>query len=139
VFNHNYHAAVSDVLQKLDNAELKHRGFTKTIINKIVSTEGETPVNSTVLQFFKTTPCSQLLFVEEEIRSLWPEDWGAEVSKRVESAVSRAIFFGGKACRAGIEVHLPPRGGCSGKKEKRQYRRRCEDLCLLCMFATTED
>jgi len=140
VFNHNYHAAVSDVLQKLDNADLKHRGFTKTVINKIISTEGEAPVNSTVLQFYKTTPCRQLLFVEEEIRSLWPEDWGAEVSKRIESAVSRAIFLGGKTCRAGIEVHLPtPRGGCAKKKEKRNYGRRCEQMCLLCLFATTED
>lgn len=139
VFNHNYRAAVSYVLQKLDNAELEHRGFIKTIINKIVSTEGEAPVNSTVLQFYKTTPCRQLLFVEEEIRSLWPEAWGAEVSKRVESAVSRAMFFGGKTCRAGIEVHLPPRGGCAGKKEKREYDRPCEKWCLFCFGATTED
>jgi len=139
VFNHNYRAAVSDVLQKLDNAELEHRGFSKTIINKIVSTGGEAPVNSTVLQFYKTTPCRQLLLVEEEIRSLWPEAWGAEVSKRVESAVSRAMFFGGKACTAGIEVHLPPRGGCAGKKEKRGYHPNCQRWCLFCFAAATED
>ena len=139
VFNHNYRAAVSDVLRKLDNAELEHRGFVKTIINKIVFTTGETPVNSTVLQFYKTNPCRQLPFVEEEIRSLWPEAWGAEVSKRVESAVSRAMIFGGKTCRAGIEVHLPPRGGCAGRKEKRQYYRNCDLKCLFCFSAATEN
>lgn len=139
VFNHKYRASVSDVLQKLDNAELEHRGFTKTFINKIVFTSGEAPVNSTVLQFYKTTPCRQLPFVEEEIRSLWPEAWGAEVSKRVESAVSRAMSFGGKTCWAGIEVHLPPRGGCAGKKDKRQYYRSCQRACLFCFRAATED
>ena len=109
------------------------------MINKIVSTAGQAPVNSTVLQFYKTSPCRQLLFVEEEIRSLWPEAWGAEVSKRVESAVSRAMVFGGKTCRAGIEVHLPPRGGCAGKKEKREYNWPCDEWCLFCFGATTED
>ncbi|KAL9976311.1 hypothetical protein ACROYT_G013596 [Oculina patagonica] len=55
VFNHDYRAAVSDVLRKLDDAQLENRGFTKTIINKTVATGGKTPVYSTVLQFYKTS------------------------------------------------------------------------------------
>lgn len=139
MFNHDYKAAVSDVLHKLDSAQLENRGFTKTIINKTVASGGKTPVYSTVLQFYKTIPCRRLLFVEEEIRRLWPEAWGPEVSKRVVSAVSRTMFFGGKICTAGIEVHLPPRGGCAERKEKRDSKPKCEDWCLFCFGATTED
>lgn len=113
MFNHDYRATVNDVLNKLDKAQLERRGFTRTIINKTVATADETPVYSTVLQFYKTIPCRQLLDVEEEVRGLWPEAWGVDVSRRVVSAASRAMLFGGKICTAGIEVHLPPRGGCA--------------------------
>lgn len=138
MFNHDYRAAVSEVLHKLDKAQLEHRGFTKTIINKTVATGGNTPVFSTVIQFYKQISCRRLLFVEEEIRRLWPEAWGPEVSKRVVSAVSRAMYFGGKICTAGIEVHLPPRGGCAARKEKRDSRAECEEWCLFCFSAATK-
>lgn len=140
MFNHDYKATVNDVLHKLDNAQLERRGFTKTIINKSVATGGKAPVYFMVLQFYKTIPCRRLLFVEEEIRRLWPEAWGPDVSKRVVSAVSRAMYFGGKICTAGIEVHLPPRGSCAERKEKRHSKPKpCDDLCLFCFGAATED
>lgn len=113
VFNHNYRATVNDVLRKLETAQLQRRGFTRTVINETVTTADERPVISTVLHFYKKIPCRQLMYVEEEVRRLWPEAWGEEVSRRVVSAATRAMLFGGKICTAGIEAHLPPRGDCA--------------------------
>ena len=106
---------MNDVLRKLETAQLQRRGFTRTVINETVTTADERPVTSTVLHFYKKIPCRQLMFVEEEVRRLWPEAWGEDVSRRVVSAASRAMLFSGKMCTAGIEVHFPPRGGCAAE------------------------
>jgi len=130
VFNHDYRATVDEVLHTLDRAHLELRGFTKSIINKSVTTADEKPVYSTVLHYDKTVPCKQLMFVEQEIRTLLPEVWGVEVSRRVVSTVSRARLCGGKICTAGIEIHLPPHGGCAKRKAKRST---CEEnWCMFC-------
>ena len=139
VFNHDYRATVNDVLRKLETAQLQRRGFTRTVINETVTTADERPVTSTVLHFYKKIPCRQLMYVEEEVRRLWPEAWGEDVSRRVVSAASRAMLFSGKMCTAGIEVHFPPRGGCAAKKEKRSSKRKCEDWCLFCFSANAEN
>lgn len=78
------------------------------------------------------------MYVEEEVRRLWPEAWGEKVSRRVVSAATRAMLFGGKICTAGIEVHLPPRGDCAAKREKRGSKK-CERWCLFCFSANAEN
>ena len=133
VFNHDYRATINEVLQALHRANLELRGFIKSVIKKSITIGSENPVYSTILHFDKTVPCDQLMFVEQEIQSLLPEVWGEEVSKRVVSTVSHALINGGKVCTAGIEIHLPPHGGCIGRNAKRNV---CESWCMLCFHGT---
>lgn len=112
-------------------AQIQRRGFIKTIVNKSVVTTGKTTVSSTALQFFKTVPCSRVGSVEEEIRARLPEAWGPDVSKRVVSAVSRAMDFDGKVCTAGIEVHLPREDSAARKEKRDSQPKPCDDLNSL--------
>ena len=133
VFNHDYRATINEVLHALHRANLELRGFIKSVIKKSITIGSENPVYSTVLHFDKTVPCDQLMFVEQEIQSLLPEVWGEEISKRVVSTVSHALINGGKICTAGIEIHLPPHGGCTGRNAKRNV---CDSWCMLCFHGT---